>query len=194
MLTSEQAETPHPNLALLYMKINHLQQEEKLTQAAFQRLIEEFLEYDDEQTRVGELVDCMRELCHDPYSLPYMKKKILEYFESLYITQIGNRLNIVTIKRHAGEILKKFHVDSREEGGEETKKNKIVKAAAALIVKLMLYRQIVIHTLNINELGDKEKHEDYVPASLLLLSEIYRGKTMDKITSIGHCIMQLARL
>lgn len=97
---------------------------------AFQRLIEEFLENDDEQTTVGELVDC--ENRHDPYSLPYMKKN-LEYFESLYITQIGNRLNIVTIKKHAGEILKKFHVDSQEEGGEETKKNKIVKAAAALI-------------------------------------------------------------
>lgn len=91
------------------------------THAAFQRLIEEFLENDDEQTRVGELVDCMKELCHDPYSLPYMKEKILEYFESLYITQIDNRQNIVTIKRHAGEILNKFHVDSQEEGGEETK-------------------------------------------------------------------------
>lgn len=47
----------------------------------------------------------------------------------------------------------------------------------------------MIHTLNINGLGDKEKHEDYVPASLLLLSEIHRGKKTDnnpKITSIGH--------
>lgn len=79
---------------------------------------------------------------------------------------------------------------------EKKQKNKIVNAA--LIRSEIDGIQADRDTYpNINGLGDKEKHEDYVPASLLLLSEIHRGKKTDnnpKITSIGHCIMQLARL
>lgn len=65
-----------------------------------------------------------------------------------------------------------------------------MKAAAALIRSEIYAIQVDRDTYpNINELGDKEKHEDFVPASLLLLSEIYLGKKTDnnpKITSIGH--------
>lgn len=73
-----------------------------------------------------------------------------------------------------------------------------MKAAAALIRSEIDDMQADRDTYpNINGLGDIEKHEDYVPASLLLLlSEIFRGKKTDnnlKITSIGHCIMQLTR-
>jgi len=81
MLTSEQAETYHSNLALLYENKSSQagRKVDTVRQEAFQWLIDEFLENDDEQTTVGELVDRMGELCHDPYSLSYMKK-LLEYF------------------------------------------------------------------------------------------------------------------
>ena len=120
----------------------------------------------------------MGELCPDPYSLPYMKKQLLAYFgESLCITTINKRPNVVTIKRHAGEILDKFYADSHEESGEKEKIFKLVKTVAALIRSeidaIKADRDVYP---NINGLGDQEKHENYIPASLrLLLSEIFRG-------------------
>lgn len=73
-----------------------------------------------------------------------------------------------------------------------------MKAAAALIrSEIDAVKGNVDTYPDISSLGDKGKHENDVPSCLLLLlTEIFRRKQTDttlKITSIGHCIMQLAR-
>ena len=170
-----------------------------IRQATFQQVIDELLENEKEQTTVGEIADRVSELCNDSYSLPYTKKKLVEYFgDTLHISQIDNRPNVVTIKRHVGEIIHKFRIDHQEQDGEAEQKSKIIKAAAALIrseIDAMQTNRDIYP--NISELGDRDKHRGFVPDTLLLfLSEIFRGKKTEndlKITSIGHCIMQLAR-
>lgn len=87
-------------------------------------------ENDDEQTTIRDLVDHMKSLSEDEaYSNPHMIKTLKEHYgNSIIITELNGKENVVTFHQYAPTILHTFYKES-------VLKNKrfLIKTAATLI-------------------------------------------------------------
>ena len=80
--------------------------EEKFT--AFQSVIDDFYENNDESITVSELIERMKTKVSEPYSERSMIRE-LNKIDEIFITQIGKEKNIVTTKTSASRALNNFH-------------------------------------------------------------------------------------
>ncbi|KAH3821387.1 hypothetical protein DPMN_123151 [Dreissena polymorpha] len=78
---------------------------------AFQQVISLFKESEDEQITVTVLVDQMKNICgENAYGVQYTKNKLKEHFgDSVIITDINGKADVVTFRRTAASILHDFY-------------------------------------------------------------------------------------
>ena len=105
------------------------------TDQAFSQLMGYFEEHECEQMTVSDLVEKMNKLCGElSYSTVYMKKKILEHVgNSVVITELNGKHNVVTFKSTAHSILHSFYKRSNT-NDNECEKKAIIKTAGKLIL------------------------------------------------------------
>lgn len=101
---------------------------------AFLKVAEYFAENDDEQITISELCNKMGEICEDPYSEKYMKKKLQTVFgDKIVITNIQRKQNVVTFRERVDKILNEFK-KRRANTDPEEEKRKIIQTAAKLLL------------------------------------------------------------
>lgn len=166
---------------------------------AFLKVAEFVRENDDEQTTIDDLVNKMAQHLQDsnkaPYSEKYMRSKLTEFFgDSIIITTINNKKNVVTLRHTVESILINFHETHIDD--PDLEKQRIIKTAA----KLILADIKAVETSNENypattQFESESSSLNYLPESLrMLLSGLIRQKNTGlRIASIGQSIMQSAR-
>lgn len=166
---------------------------------AFQIVVAQFIEEEEEFTTIAHLQTRMENICQDSYSIPYLKKKLKNHFgDSLVISDIEKYSNVVILKKTASNILREFYEDQKPDDSEATKKMSLLKAAAALIKSdIISIEESRSEYPSISGIGDTQQNLNYIPFSLrMFLAECFKGRTSDndlKIAAIGQCIMQQVR-
>lgn len=157
--------------------------------------VAEYLEENDIQVTLSELVEKMKEFCPNPYSSVYMKKKLLEYFgDSIVITELNGTPNVVTLTKSVWSILQQFY--KRLQKDTETEKRAIIDTAAKLIKSdIKLLEATKSRYPSSSDVASLQNNLQFVPESLqLLLKGIISEKENDlKVCSIGQALIQAAR-
>eukprot|EP00745_Piridium_sociabile_P028795 TRINITY_DN4651_c0_g1_i13.p1 TRINITY_DN4651_c0_g1~~TRINITY_DN4651_c0_g1_i13.p1 ORF type:complete len:569 (-),score=93.64 TRINITY_DN4651_c0_g1_i13:45-1751(-) len=167
--------------------------------AAFQDIVSYLENNDTEQITVCDLVRMMEDAlnqCGDSdshtssaYSVPYMKKMLLEHFgDSITISESEGKSDVVTLKTTASNIVRKFY-EEQKKNDSDCESIRLIRTAAALI------RSDIMSMCCDSSQLSKDLQLDFLPLTLrTLLTEIIRGKNTDlKIASIGQCIVQATR-
>ena len=93
-----------------------------LLQKTFLDIVSYLEENDNEQITISDLVNKMHELSGDIYSVTYMKKKLEEHFrESIIITEINGKQNVVTLRNTASSILHDFYKRQKTDDSQTEK-------------------------------------------------------------------------
>ena len=153
-------------------------------------------ENDDEQITLQDLVEKMNEKCDSPYSTVYMKTKLLKHFgDSIIITEINGKQNVVTFRSNASTILQKFYERPKTRDPLEEKKE-IIKTAARLILNdIKSIDTPKKYYPDPSDLQSLDYNLKFVPESLqLFLRNIFSERNADlKMSSVGQTIIQAAR-
>lgn len=78
---------------------------------AFEKVIDDLRQNDDEQTTIGDLVNNMKQYLdeEEPYSFRHMKEQLLQRFgDEIVISEVSGRQNVVTFRANATKILHDF--------------------------------------------------------------------------------------
>lgn len=164
---------------------------------AFMTVIEYLKENDNEQITITDLVDKMKEICGErAYSASYTKQRLVEHFgDSVIITEINGKQNVVTLRRTASSILHDFYSQCKSDN-PESEKVKLIKTAAKLIkndIKSVNTNRNVYP--NSHDISSVVVNKQFIPDSLVqLLRDLFIEKGADtKVCSIGQAIMQASR-
>ena len=164
------------------------------SEETFAEVVRYFEDNQNEQITVSDLVEKMKELtCEDAYSTVYMKKKLIDHFgDSIIISELDGKANVVTFKSAAHSILNTFY-NRQKKNDCESEKTAIIKTAAKLI-------QSDIKDIGANkefypssdEIVSIESNLKCVPGSLQdFLKHIIENKKSEvKIASIAQAIIQ----
>ena len=164
---------------------------------AFQMVIDEFYENDDETTTISDLEDKMKSIIDEPYDRRSVIRE-LNKKEDIIITQIGKEKNIVTTKTCASKVLDNFHKKNNSGMSETELKKEIIQTAASLI-KSEIDDKLEDRSYypDISSISDIEKQLNYVPFLLrYFLGNIFKKRKTDMQTTIaalGQAIMQQQR-
>ena len=164
-------------------------------------LVTKYLEEnDDEQITITDLIHKMETILMgtdiSAYSFTHMKSKLVEHFgDNLIITELNGKLNVVTFRRTAANILYDFYQEQKKDD-PNMEKMRIIKAAAKLIksdIKSVDSSNDVYPTRD--QMSSTDMALQFIPKSLLtLLQGLFVGKHTDlKVASIGQAIMQATR-
>ena len=168
------------------------------TEHAFQSVLHHFGENTCQQLTVNDLTDKMRDLCgENAYSSVYMRRKLLDHFgDSVIISELNGKPNVVTFKSKAHAILHSFY-KRNEHGDNESEKMAIIKTAS----KLILNDIKSIDTVNVKDTYPSAvdmstvKSKNVVPESLqaFLQMIIVESITSERlVSSLGQAIVQSA--
>ena len=166
-------------------------------ETAFINSIEYLKQNEEEQITVLDLVNRMKEVCGEKsYGVQYTKQKLQEYFgDSVIITEMNGKQNVVTLRKTAKSILHEFYFENKCKSSEE-EKVKLLKAAAQIIQSEIksVYSDKSVY-LSPTEISSIESNTQFIPGSLVqFLCEIFNLKSSNiKVCSIGQAIMQTAR-
>ncbi|GFR89265.1 hypothetical protein ElyMa_000790200 [Elysia marginata] len=131
-----------------------------------------------------------------PYSLPYMKRKLQDFFkENITFCNQPGRADVVMLYSNASKILSDFHSD-RKRSDHLEEKRRIVQAAAKLVRSDIKSIEIDNEFYpDVNSLDNVNSQRDCLPESLtLFLRTIISGKKKEvKAASLGQAIAQAAR-
>ena len=94
-------------------------------------------ENDDEQITMSDLIKKMDDILEGsnctPYSFPYMKDKLKEYFgPNIVITELNGKANVVTLQSTADSVVYSFYQQQKAEDSN-TEAVRLVETAAKLI-------------------------------------------------------------
>ena len=169
-------------------------------ESAFLRVTHYLESNDEEQITINELIDKMKEYLEDtdfqPYSFPYMKKRINDHFKDrIIITELDGKSNVVTFRSTAFNILHQFY-ESPKTDDPEAEKFRIIETAAKLIKNDI--KSINVDTSQYpssDEIRSVEDNVEFLPGTLkAFLKNVLVGKdTRIKTASIGQAIMQSVR-
>lgn len=164
---------------------------------AFLRVMDEFRENDDdEQTTVTDLVERMSSISPEPYSVKYMRQKLLTQLgDSVVITNINGRADVVTFRNTAAKILQTFY-DTPKVDDEASEKRRVIRTAAALIkADIKCIETSKDFYPDASEIKSLDQNMAYLPELVrILLQELFSGKSKHLgIASVGQSIMQLTR-
>ncbi|KAL5022362.1 hypothetical protein ScPMuIL_001517 [Solemya velum] len=163
---------------------------------AFLQVIDELRENDDEQSTVSDLFDRMSKICSDPYGPTYIRQKLAEHLgDSVVISNINGKDNVVTFRTTAAKILQTFY-ENPKMNDENAEKRRIINAATEFIkADIKNIETSKLSYPNSDKLGSLEENLEYLPDSLrLLLNNLFTGKPIDlKVATIGQCIVQATR-
>ena len=168
-----------------------------LADHAFSEVIKYFETDANEQMSLSDLVSEMEKLCGtEAYSSVYMKKKLLEHFgDSIMISEVNGKPNIVTFKSTAHGILHSFyHRNGNNDCESETKA--IIETAAKLILNdIKSLEKSLEEYPTPSDIMCKDTNRQFVPNSLeLFLKLIIDNKSSElKTLSIGQAIVQSSR-
>ena len=132
----------------------------------------------------------------EPYSLSYMKSRLLEHFkDKIIVTEINGKHNVVTFLSTAKCILHEFYAQSRSTDNSESEAIRIIETAAKLIKNDIKGIQTSSEYYPSKNDLEQDAILEYVPKTLLIfLRKIFAGKDNDlKLASVGQAIMQAAR-
>ena len=169
---------------------------EEQQQGAFERTMEYFVDNDDEQITVADLVEKMKEYCSEPYTVRYMKDRVIKKFGTdVIITDINGKADVVTFCLTAKSILHDFYKQQKKED-PEAEKAAIITAASRIIrseIKAMAASKQAYPVPS--DIESVENNNSFVPLSLrALLENIFTEKDNAlKIASIGQTIIQAVR-
>lgn len=167
-----------------------------LREEAFFQVVEDLRQDDDEQTTVTDLVKKMSQITPDPYSTKYMRQKLEQHLgDSVVITNINGRQDVVTFRTKAAKILQAFR-DTTESTDENHRKQQIINAAADLIRNdIKCIRTSKEAYPDSHKLSSLEENLNYVPDLLrTFLDRVLTGKSKDlKVATLGQCIVQMTR-
>ncbi|WAR20764.1 hypothetical protein MAR_014738 [Mya arenaria] len=101
------------------------------TQSAFHSVIKYLEDNDNEQITMTDLAAKMKETCGDEaFGTVHLKQKLREHFgDSIIITDLSGKRNVVTLRHTASSILHDFYKQQDNNGSEE-KKRSIIETAA----------------------------------------------------------------
>ena len=104
------------------------------SEETFAEVVRYFEDNQNEQITVSDIVEKMKELtCEDAYSTVYMKKKLIDHFgDSIIISELDGKANVVTFKTAVHLILNTFY-NRQKKNDCESEKTAIIKTAAKLI-------------------------------------------------------------
>ena len=166
-------------------------------ETAFINSIEYLKQNEEEQITVLDLVNRMKEVCGEKsYGVQYTKQKLQEYFgDSVIITEMNGKQNVVTLRKTAKSILHEFYFENKCKSSEE-EKVKLLKAAAQIIQSEIksVYSDKSVYP-SPTEISSIESNTQFIPGSLVqFLCEIFSLNSSNiKVCSIGQAIMQTAR-
>lgn len=156
-------------------------------------------ENDDEQITIGDLIEKMETVLLGSkvtaYGFTHMKNKLLQHFgDSIIITELNGKPNVVTFKRTAASILQDFYNEQKKED-PEMEKVRMINAVANLIKSDIKAIDSSNDVYPSREEMSVESSLQFIPQSLLtLLQGLFVGtNTALKIASIGQSIMQATR-
>lgn len=165
--------------------------------SAFDKIID-FIETSvGDSVTINQLVNMMTDICGDKaYSCKHMKKRITDHFgDSILISTLDGKSDIVTLKQTAASIVHKFHKTSKMMSAEE-EKNNIIETAAKLIkndILLIVSSKMFYPTFS--AVSSVAENIDFLPPSLqLFMEKIVTGKDSSiKLAAIGQAIVQACR-
>ena len=178
--------------------------EDQTCVTAFQEVVSFLENNDNENVTVRQLVEMMDDVLSQSvdenakrkaYSVPYMKKKLLQHFgDSVIIADADGKPDVVFHRKTASQILSEFHAQQKKTSCQD-ESNLLIKTVAALLRSEMM--DMVFDKNVYPDSGEMslDSQIEFLPLSFqTLLSEVIRGKKTDlKIASIGQCIIQAAR-
>ena len=103
-------------------------------EAAFSQVMQYLEENKDQQNTVSDLVKKMEDLCDaEAYSIPYMKKKTLEYLGcEIIISEVNGKKDVITFRSTSASIL---HAFFRRKDDKHSDEEMLIKAAAKVILE-----------------------------------------------------------
>lgn len=167
---------------------------------AFMKVVEYLQDNSENQVTLTDLCDKMAEYLSEsnekPYSVKYMKSKLLDHFgDNIVITTIMNVANVVTFRRTAASIINEFYCQPKNED-EEKEKVRMVETVAKLIMNEIRSLEVKGKDYpSVDEMSSSDEAMKFVPDLLrLLLSLMIKGKDVElKIASLGQAITQAVR-
>ena len=155
---------------------------------------------DEEQITISDLIVKMEEYLvntdFEPYSFPYMKKRLLEHFkERIIITELDGKANVVTFRSTASHILHQFY-DSPKNDDSEAEKLRLIETAAKLIKNdIKSVKPESSRYPSSDEMRSVDKNIEFLPETLkVFLQKVLVGKDIKtKTASLGQAIMQSVR-
>ena len=127
---------------------------------AFQKVLNDFYE-NDVPVKVKVLVDRMAKLVPNPYSERNMRRELTK-IEGIIIAS-----NIVSTKSNVATVMKTFHLKNTSDMCESEWKTHIIETAAKLVkAEIDDKKEQRDMYPDISNIGDIEKHLDYVPPLL----------------------------
>ncbi|KAL5020263.1 hypothetical protein ScPMuIL_003155 [Solemya velum] len=164
-------------------------------EAIYHQVIDELRE-NDEQSTVSDLIDRMSKIYSDPYGPIYNCQKLAEHLgDSVVISNINGKDNVVTFRTTAAKILQTFY-ENPKMNDENAEKQRIINAATEFIkADIQSIETSKLSYPDSDKLGSLEENLAYLPDSLrLLLNNLFTGKPIDlKVATIGQCIVQSTR-
>ena len=155
---------------------------------------------DEEQITINDLIDKMNDYLDgtdfEPYSFPYMKKRLNDHFrDRIIIIELDGKSNVVTFRSTASNILHKFY-ESPKKDDSEYGKYRLIETAAKLIkndIKSISTDSSIYPSRD--EIRSVEENIAFFPGTLkVFLQNVFVGKgTKTKVASIGQAIMQSVR-
>ncbi|XP_053373150.1 uncharacterized protein LOC123533634 [Mercenaria mercenaria] len=164
--------------------------------SAFAAVID-FIENADDAVAVNDLVKVMSDICGDKaYSCKHMKAKILEHFgNSILISTLDGKCDIVSLKQTAASIMHKFYKRSKSVSADEEKK--IIIATAAKLIKhdISMMESSKTFYPSFSAVSSVEENTNFLPVSLqYFMEKIVGGKDNSiKTAAIGQAIVQACR-
>ena len=163
---------------------------------AFFKVVDDLRQDDDEQTTITDLVKNMSQIIPDPYTTKYMRQKLEQHLgDSIVITNVNGRLDVVTFRTKAAKILHTYH-GTPKSTDEDQEKQQIINAAADLARNEIKCIETSKESYpDSNNLSSLEENLKYVPGLLrTFLDRVLTGKSKDlKFATIGQCIVQMTR-
>ena len=161
---------------------------------AFLETVEYFEDNERCQMTVSDLVDKMSEICgEEAYSVIHMKRKIIEHFgDSIIISELNGKHNVVTFKDSADAILHDFY-RRNVIGNKESETKMIIRTAAKLISSDIKDIQTNKEEYpSSNDIMSMDSNMECIPENLrLFLKHVIDIKSSErKVASIGQAIVQ----
>ncbi|KAJ8018289.1 hypothetical protein HOLleu_43798 [Holothuria leucospilota] len=163
--------------------------------SAFAKVAKYLKENDDTQATLSDLVNKMKEFCDVPYSTVHMRKKLVDHFgDSIIITEVNGKLNVVTFTNTVWSILQEFYKRPKHQDSE-SEKLPIITAAGKLVrsdIKLMgAFSKAYTTSKSVTSV---DENLDYIPESAILLLRVIMNEKKNtlKVASIGQTLVQAA--